>query len=85
MSADALRKVVIEQIDKLNVEAMNNACGVRPNFQTSADGLALTVVDQLAMARAFAICAGIVSEEFRKMTAPPEVEQKEKPKIREVY
>lgn len=84
MSADALRKAVLDKVEKHNADAMYNACSVRPNFQTTADGLALCVVDQLATARAFALCAVIVNDEFRKLTAPSEGVQ-EKPKVKEVY
>ncbi len=85
MSAEALRKAVIDEFEKHNASAMTAACGVRPNMTTTADGLALTVVDQLAMARAFATCAEIVNAEFRKLTMPQETVPKEKQKVREVY
>lgn len=84
MSADALRAAVIDEIEKRNADAMNAAVGVRPNLNTSADGLALTVVDHLAMARAFALCAVIVNNEFRKLMSPTEAPA-EKKKVREVY
>lgn len=85
MSAEALRKSVIDQIEKLNADAMTHACGVRPNLQTSADGIALTVVDQLAMARAFATCVQIINLEFRKLMTPQNAPQTEKSKVRDVY
>ncbi len=84
MSMDALRAAVIQEFERLNVEAMNTACSLRPSLQSSTDGIALTVVDHLAMARAFATCAAIVEVEFNKLTRPKDP-MKERAKIREVY
>lgn len=77
MSAEALRKAVVEEIDKLNAEAMTDACGIRATQQSTTDGIALTVVDRLAMARAFAQCAVIVNQQFRKLTQPPDAKIKQ--------
>lgn len=83
MSAEDLRRNIVAEVEKLNRQALENACNVRPSMTTTADGVALTVVDQLAMARAYATVEAIINVEYRKLTAPQEPQNVRK--IREVY
>lgn len=85
MSADLLRQAVLKRIDGMNQSAMQDACNMRPSFNSRADALAMMVVDQLATARAFATCRMVIDDEYRRLMQPVEQQAPTKRKVEEVY
>lgn len=75
MTLDALRTACMDAFAK-RAEAMTNAAiNILPQGGLSADQYAMLQVDRLAQARVYMECQKIITDEYRKLTQPPDAPQ----------